>query len=373
MSGVLRNVVFPFLAWRLGLFLFLVPSQQAVAGSLEEQGSWGPLKWSATSREASDLIRDDCKSLLEAWETLFLSPLALPDASVDVILADFETSEQLKGQTGSALLLLNASMPRRQRLEILARALFQRYQRWLGNTNHEGSAEWLLRGWLWQVLNEVKKDPWPDAIPDRLPCIADILGGNLGDNEERWIRCLMDFVNTSSSNRKKKLQFWHLCITKGASVHEMTILFEGFDPRLNEAELELLWQAYAVGAALDQVEGVFLSCEKTRKTLTNLMRIVDVEHGREVLLDMNALYLQRQEPSVDFQLRRQLEQLRCDLGSLHPYFFNAGISLGRVYESILSNNLTDFRIAVQQLNEDMQAGDNLVKTSDSLIEEYEAR
>jgi len=356
----------------LGSCLLLGCVLCAKADPLNAQGKVGPFAWSAQSEVDAALFSADCEVLLKAWESMSGTTFPKSIGAIAVVIAPFESSEKLVGSTGGNLLLLDPKLPRLERLEMLSEVLLLRYQQWMGGRVDASRFSWVQHVLVGKVFYPgAARGPWPMVLPERIPRLADIVDGRVEDRLQ-WSVCLDEFVNESRASKRALIAFYRQACLGGVSVGEVSELFVNYDPKLNAAEMELLWQAFCVDACMFRMEGAFLSSERSLEYLKQAQRIVGRWDGRMSVLDFDQIYLMRDDPLIRNQMEWILERLPYSLEQWHPYYFNAGISLGCVYESILAGDLDEYRLQLKAFYQDCQTAERLSADTKKLIEQYDA-
>jgi hypothetical protein len=115
--------------------------------------------------------------------------------------------------------------------------------------------------------------------------------------------------------------------------------------------LELWWRmAFAHQSRASELPG--LNADESRAWLAYHVRWLAGRDGREVVVGLDELRGLRQEAWVRARLSKELNQVRSILGVIHPYYANAAISLGRVYEKALKGSEADFEAAIANFKRD---------------------
>jgi hypothetical protein len=89
--------------------------------------------------------------------------------------------------------------------------------------------------------------------------------------------------------------------------------------------------------------------------------------GREVVLRLEELLELRREPWVKDELNQRLLQTRAVLGLIHPYYANAALAMGRLYEAALRGNEKSFGIALADFERDAIDGRELEDTVGAIL------
>ncbi len=90
--------------------------------------------------------------------------------------------------------------------------------------------------------------------------------------------------------------------------------------------------------------------------------------AREVVLRLQELIELRREPWVKAELVERQMQTRSVLGTIHPYYANAALSMGRLYEAAARGNEKDFRVALAEFERDAIDGRELEDTVGAILD-----
>lgn len=102
-----------------------------------------------------------------------------------------------------------------------------------------------------------------------------------------------------------------------------------------------------------------MTVDDSRAWLLHNTRWLAGRGGREVVLGLDELRGLRGEPWVQAQLTKRLGQARAILGVIHPYYANAAVSLGRLYERALKGSESDFKQALADFEREAVDGREL--------------
>ena len=91
-------------------------------------------------------------------------------------------------------------------------------------------------------------------------------------------------------------------------------------------------------------------------------------NGREIVLPLGELHALRDEPWMRAELAARIGQIRSVLGLIHPYYTNAAISMGRVYETALKTSDADFKAALEAFERDAIDGRELEDTVGEILD-----
>ena len=111
-----------------------------------------------------------------------------------------------------------------------------------------------------------------------------------------------------------------------------------------------------------------MSAAASRAWMADRSRWLAGRDGREFVLPLGELQGLRREPWVKAELQVRIGQIQSVLGALHPYYANAAISMGRVYEAALKGSEADFKTAVETFEHDAIDGRELEDTVGAILD-----
>lgn len=111
-----------------------------------------------------------------------------------------------------------------------------------------------------------------------------------------------------------------------------------------------------------------MSAASSRSWMADRSRWLAGREGREVVLPLGELHALRREPWVRSELQVRIGQIQSVLGALHPYYTNAAISMGRLYEVALKGSDADFKTAVENFERDAIDGRELEDTVGAILD-----
>jgi hypothetical protein len=171
--------------------------------------------------------------------------------------------------------------------------------------------------------------------------------------EQRWLRLVRDVLGGTDS-----------AATLGQAYGE---LFS------NAAARELWWQ---VGwhAQLHLAAQAGDSAAETRVWLAERARWTGrrVKDGDDQPLSLDDVFAARTVPWIAEELGVRLTHLRAGLATAHPFYRNAVLSLGRLYEATLTSDLRGFTQAQTDLARDIADGRELEQATTTALDELEA-
>ena len=110
-----------------------------------------------------------------------------------------------------------------------------------------------------------------------------------------------------------------------------------------------------------------MTAEASRFWLADRSRWLAGRDGREVLLSLAELRELRDEPWVRAELSTRHGQIRAVMGLIHPYYANATLSLGKLYESARKGDAKQFDEARTDFERDAVEGRDLEETVTAIL------
>ena len=137
------------------------------------------------------------------------------------------------------------------------------------------------------------------------------------------------------------------------------------------AERELWWQVGFYNECRSSILPL-MSMEETRNWLADRCRWLVLRGGYEQVLSLEDLWTFRSESWVRAGFVKRIEQLQNQLPRLHPFYRNAAISMGRMYQAAVTGDERDFKAAQKALSQDAVDGRELEDETGSALEALEA-
>jgi len=140
----------------------------------------------------------------------------------------------------------------------------------------------------------------------------------------------------------------------------------------DETSRELWWQ---VGFHDERLTSTvpLMSMEETRNWLADRCRWLAIKDGREQVLALDDLWTLRKTPWIKNGMEERSQQLQNLLPRLHPFYKNAAISMGRMYQAAGKGAEEEFKAAKQALSQDAIDGRELENATGAALDELEAR
>jgi hypothetical protein len=111
-----------------------------------------------------------------------------------------------------------------------------------------------------------------------------------------------------------------------------------------------------------------MTAEASRFWLADRSRWLAGREGREVVLPLGELQALRKDPWVKAELIERMSQTKSILGVIHPFYANAAVSMGRVYEAALKGNEEQFQTARTDFERDAVDGRELEDTVNAILD-----
>jgi hypothetical protein len=111
-----------------------------------------------------------------------------------------------------------------------------------------------------------------------------------------------------------------------------------------------------------------MTAEASREWMQDRSRWLAGRGGREVALGLDELLGLRKEAWVNTELKVRLGQTRVILGVIHPYYANAALSMGKLYESALKGDAKIFEAALTEFKRDAIDGRELEDTVGAILD-----
>lgn len=131
--------------------------------------------------------------------------------------------------------------------------------------------------------------------------------------------------------------------------------------------LELWWQTAFQHQRRTRALPV-MTAEVSRGWMQDRSRWLAGRDGREVVLGLDELPLLRKETWVSAELKARRDQTRVVLGVIHPYYANAALSMGRLYEAALKGDEKNAGAALAEFKRDAIDGRELEETVGAILD-----
>jgi hypothetical protein len=131
--------------------------------------------------------------------------------------------------------------------------------------------------------------------------------------------------------------------------------------------MELWWQTGFRHQAKNNILPVMTATD-SRAWLVDRSRWLANRQGREVVLPLAELIQLRREPWLQRELGERIQQTRIKLAAIHPFYANALVALGRLYEAALKGDQAAAKAALEQLERDLIDGRELENTIYAILD-----
>ena len=140
----------------------------------------------------------------------------------------------------------------------------------------------------------------------------------------------------------------------------------------NPAARELWWQTGFCDVRTRSTLPL-MTMPETRDWLADRCRWLAVKNGREQVLSFDDLWTARKETWVKNGMTERAQQIENQLLRLHPFYRNAAISLGRMYQAAVKGAEVEFKAAKQAVSQDAKDGHELEAVTTEALDGLEAR
>ena len=312
-----------------------------------------------------------CDRAVSGCGEIFDIPESFPQR-IRIVLSESALPLIGLSSAGAVILQVHPALSPEDRLQWVIRALLTRYGRWQGV---EASPPlWLVRACRVEV--ELKGNMTYSILLKRrlslweVPTLRERLGSYDLHAEPGWDYLIYQFIKSGGldqrSMKRRLLQFWK----NAYDWSQLTAFFDITYPDMNPAELSLLWATFVSEFLAENGHGFLPEGDSLRA----LERISTLEVMRRKQLEKigpDLWFLYRR----DEQLLSLMAAKKSDLSELvlgvHPYYYNACLSLGDLLEAVFRNDLKGFRKAAQQYKQDVVDARQLGYETDGVIDQLQ--
>ena len=135
----------------------------------------------------------------------------------------------------------------------------------------------------------------------------------------------------------------------------------------NAADMELWWQTSFRHQAKNRILPVMTATD-SRSWRADRTRWLANRQGLEVVLPLAELVPLRREPWLQRELGERIQQTRFTLSVIHPFYANAMVALGQLYEAALEGNQAAAKAALAQFERDLIDGRELEDTVGAILD-----
>jgi hypothetical protein len=322
----------------------------------------------------------------QAWATL-AAPLELPQAYATAVVVRLIPAEQWgeaaafrawvePGGVVSVRVAWREDLPAMvMRRALVQGILLQQAVARHGATERITVPLWLEMGavgWWITRAAPARFDEWQQDAAGASPVgLAELLAWQRGEPETRarelaalwWFTALVD----SGRGGATRWRTWRGAVLGGADATAgLARLYPEFGD--NEAARERWWTVtrhrWATARAIPS-----WTAEESRARLRELLLVVLAdESGRDVVLGADDLWAARREQAVRTVIERRLALLGVALPSVHPFYRNATISAGMLWEALRDGNEALYAAMQDELGRDVAAGRDLEETTAAALD-----
>ncbi len=185
------------------------------------------------------------------------------------------------------------------------------------------------------------------------PSLASVLQWErgAGESRERELAALWLLLQLQAeSSDGTQWQWWLRGVLGGApALDTLPRIYAGL--WTNAADMELWWQTGFYHQARKRSLPVMTASE-SRAWLADRSRWLGVRQGQEFVVPLGELVRLRREPWVNRELGERGQQIRVTLSAIHPFYTNAMVSLGRLYEAAQKGKESAAKAALGQFTRD---------------------
>ena len=135
----------------------------------------------------------------------------------------------------------------------------------------------------------------------------------------------------------------------------------------NAADMELWWQTGFYHQAKKRILPVMTASE-SRAWVADRSRWLGVRQGLERVVPLDELPRLHREPWVRRELGERIQQLHLTLPAIHPFYANAMVSLGRLYEAAQKGKQSAAKVALGQFERDAMDARELDDTVGAILD-----
>jgi hypothetical protein len=181
---------------------------------------------------------------------------------------------------------------------------------------------------------------------------------------------LFQYLQTESGDDMRRWAGWLRAIMNGTDPIQALPAIYGSELK-DPAMRELWWQVGYYSKCLTPALPL-MSMDDTRNWLADRCRWLAAKNGREQVLSFDDLWTARKERWIREELTKRAEQLQSQLLRLHPFYRNAAISMGRMYQAIVKGDEAEFKSAAKDVAQDAADGREMEAATGEELDKIEA-
>ncbi len=259
----------------------------------------------------------------------------------------------------------------------LARALLLRVAVWHGVANEEMSVPVWLEAALQRSIQAAGNPSYVDSMARMLreqgPISLDAL--LLAEEDEDFDRRFADnaywFLRHLEHQGRGSDRTHNFVIRLLRGQEPRSALMATFGPVISGDEQMDLW--WRVGA-LDRLQRRALTQSHFRdsqQVLRSFYSFSFQREGDEVRLPIDELWEHRREPLLREELAYRIQRINLEVRTIHPYHFNAVLSLGQAMVALSEDNEAVFREAVDLFRQDYRQAQRLFAETEAALDQLE--
>lgn len=190
----------------------------------------------------------------------------------------------------------------------------------------------------------------------------------VGEDMDAYAYWLLRFLSRESRNRVE-VQNFLIRLLRGEEA--MLALRAAFGDRLRTAEEARLWWLVGLGEIVGNPRSPILPAPDSRRRVGELARLTFAVEGGEERLFPEDLWEKRESPALRRELRRRLRVVQLELDTIHPFYHNALLSMGRVWQAVLAEAEAEeeYEEAVLAFQHDTRAGEELWEDVSGILDD----
>ena len=201
------------------------------------------------------------------------------------------------------------------------------------------------------------------------PSLASVLQWEhgAGESRERELAALWLLLQLQAESADgTQWQWWLRGVLGGApALDTLPRIYSGL--WANADDMELWWQTEFYHQAKKRSLPV-MTASDSRAWLDDRSRWLGVRQGLERVVALGELTRLRREPWVHRELGERAQQIRLTLPVVHPFYANAMVSLGRLYEAAHKGKESATKAALAQFESDSIDGRELDDTVGAILD-----
>ncbi len=150
-----------------------------------------------------------------------------------------------------------------------------------------------------------------------------------------------------------------------------TSLMATFASEFQESENAQLWWSVGVHDRIRRRAMTQSHFYDSRQLVRTMSRFTFRKDEGETLLGLEDLWDHRNEPVLRNELVQRMERINFEMGSIHPFHFNAILSLGQVMGSLYDGSESEFMNLVSTFRADYHEAEQLFRETEEALDSLE--